>query len=162
LVFEEEGGGTREFRFRRRTGRHVRIGNERRQRRQSKFEEFTVEKDVDQASAPLFQACTAGAHYPDVVLIVRKPGGSNLLYVQFIFRQVFVTGVNWSGGGGEENPKESIKFKFGAMGIQYVQQTAKGGEGTKMQGWWSTNANQPDSTVSGLSGPPEFLNASQS
>jgi len=128
----------------------------------AKFEEFAVEKDVDQASAPLFQACTAGAHYPDVVLILRKPGGSNLLYVQFIFRQVFVTGVNWSGGGGEENPKESIKFKFGAMGIQYVQQTAKGGEGTKMQGWWSTNANQPDSTVSGLSGPPDFLNASQS
>src|SRR5208283_2720030 len=110
----------------------------------AKFEEFTVEKDVDLASAPLFQACTAGAHYPSVMLIIRKPGGDNLLYVQFIFRQVFVTGVNWSGGGGEENPKESIKFKFGAMGIQYVQQLATGKAGDKkMQGWWSTVTNQP-------------------
>jgi type VI secretion system secreted protein Hcp len=128
----------------------------------AKFEEFTVEKDVDQASAPLFQACTAGAHYPSIVLIVRKPGGQNLLYVQFIFRQVFVTGVNWSGGGGEENPKESIKFKFGAMGIQYVQQLATGGEGTKMVGWWSAITNQPTSDVVGLPSPPDFLNGAQS
>jgi type VI secretion system secreted protein Hcp len=124
----------------------------------AKFEEFTVEKDVDMASAPLFQACTAGAHYPSVMLIIRKPGGDNLLYVQFIFRQVFVTGVNWSGGGGEENPKESIKFKFGAMGIQYIQQLATGKAGDKkMQGWWSTVTNQPTSDVTNLPGPPEFL-----
>ena len=92
------------------------------------------------------------------MLIIRKPGGDNLLYVQFIFRQVFVTGVNWTGGGGEENPKESIKFKFGAMGIQYIPQTAKGGADNRiMQGWWSTVTNQPTSDVTGLDGPPKFL-----
>jgi type VI secretion system secreted protein Hcp len=128
----------------------------------AKFEEFTIEKDVDQASAPLFQACTAGAHYPSIVLIIRKPGGGNLLYVQFIFRQVFVTGVNWSGAGGEENPKESIKFKFGAMGIQYVQQLSTGQEGKKMLGWWSAVTNQPTSDVTGLPAPPDFLNGAQS
>jgi len=128
----------------------------------AKFEEFTIEKDVDQASAPLFQACTAGAHYPSIVLIIRKPGGGNLLYIQFIFRQVFVTGVNWSGAGGDENPKESIKFKFGAMGIQYVQQLSTGQEGKKMQGWWSAVTNQPTSEVVGLPGPPDFLNGAQS
>jgi type VI secretion system secreted protein Hcp len=128
----------------------------------AKFEEFTIEKDVDQASAPLFGACTAGAHFPNIVLIVRKPGGSNLLYVQFIFRQVFVTGVNWSGAGGEENLKESIKFKFGAMGIQYIAQTAKGAADSRiMQGWWSTVTNQPNSEVTGLSGPPDFLAGTQ-
>jgi type VI secretion system secreted protein Hcp len=128
----------------------------------AKFEEFSVEKDVDQASAPLYQACTVGAHFPSVMLIARKSGGGNLLYVQFVFRQVFVTSINWSGGSGEENPKESIKFKFGAMGIQYIQQMSTGGEGKKMQGSWSTVSNQPTLDVTGLPAAPDYMNGSQS
>lgn len=127
----------------------------------AKFEEFTIEKYVDQSSCPLYNACTAGAHYPSVMLAIRKAGGSNLLYLQYIFRQVFVTGINWSGGSGEENPKETIKFKFGAMGIQYIQQLATGGEGTKMVGAWSTTTNQPSLAVPGLSAEPQYLDGSQ-
>jgi type VI secretion system secreted protein Hcp len=128
----------------------------------AKFDEFTIEKDVDQSSASLFLACTAGAHFPAIQLICRKPGGQNLLYVQFTFGQVFVTGVNWSGGGGEENPKESIKFKFGAMGIQYIQQLASGLEGKKMSAWWSTVNNTPTSFIPDGGTPPPFLDGAQS
>jgi type VI secretion system secreted protein Hcp len=128
----------------------------------AKFEEFSIEKDVDQASAPLFAACTAGAHYPSIQLIVRKPGGNNVLYVQFVFRQVFVTGINWSGAGGEENPKESIKFKFGAMGIQYVQQDARGQAKGIQQGAWCTVNNSPTLEIDGLSGAPKYMDGSQS
>ena len=73
------------------------------------------------ASVPLYNALVAGAHFPTVMLANRKAGGSQLIYLQYTFRQVFVTVISWSGGGGEEAPKETIKFKFGAMGIQYVQ-----------------------------------------
>ena len=128
----------------------------------AKFEEFTIEKYVDLASVPLYNACTAGAHFPSIMLAVRKAGGTNLLYLQYIFRMVFVTGINWSGGGGEEAPKETIKFKFGAMGIQYIQQTASGGEGTKIQGLWSTTTNKPSLEVPGLSAAPSFLDGGQS
>jgi len=127
----------------------------------AKFAEFEIEKDVDQSSAPLFGACTAGAHYPSLMLVIRKAGGANLLYLQYIFMQVFVTGISWSGGGGEENPKETIKFKYGAMGVQYVQQLATGGEGTKMSGAWSTTTNQPKLEVPGGSSPPSYLDGSQ-
>ena len=127
----------------------------------AKFEEFTVEKNVDLASVPLYNACTAGAHYPSVMLAIRKAGGSNLLYVQYIFRMVFVTGINWSGGSGEEAPKETIKFKFGAMGIQYISQKADGSEGTKIQGLWSTTTNKPSLDVPGLSAAPSFLDGAQ-
>jgi type VI secretion system secreted protein Hcp len=127
----------------------------------AKFEEFTIEKDVDKASPPLFVACVVGAHYPSIMLVIRKAGGGNLLYLQFIFRQVFVTGINWSGGGGEENFKESIKFKFGAMGIQYVQQLATGGEGKKMQGAWNTVNNGPTLEIVGLGGAPQYLDGAQ-
>ena len=126
----------------------------------AKFEEIQIEKDVDQASAPLFQACTAGAHYPSLMLIIRKAGGQNLLYLQFVFMQVFVTGVSWSGGG-EENPKETIKFRFGAMGIQYIQQLGTGGEGKKMIGSWSTSTNQPTLDVPNGAAAPPYLDGGQ-
>jgi type VI secretion system secreted protein Hcp len=127
----------------------------------AKFDEFSVEKSVDLSSVPLYNACTAGAHFPSVMLAIRKAGGSNLLYVQYIFRMVFVTGINWSGGGGEEAPRETIKFKFGAMGIQYIQQKADGTEGTKMNGLWSTATNKPSLDVPGLPAAPSFLLGSQ-
>lgn len=127
----------------------------------AKFEEFTVEKAVDLASVPIYSACTAGAHFPSVMLVIRKAGGQNMLYLQYVFRMVFVTNVSWSGGGGEEAPKETVKFKFGSMGIQYIQQLADGTEGKKMQGAWSTTANKPSLDVAGLSGPPAYLDGGQ-
>jgi type VI secretion system secreted protein Hcp len=127
----------------------------------AKFEEFSIEKYVDQSSCPLYNACTAGAHFPAVMLVIRKAGGTNLLYLQFIFAQVFVTNIAWSGGSGEENPKETIKFKFGAMGIQYIQQLPTGLEGKKMQGAWSTTTNNASLTVTGLSAPPPYMDGGQ-
>jgi type VI secretion system secreted protein Hcp len=127
----------------------------------AKFDEFQIEKFVDRASVPLFNCCAAGAHFPDVLLAVRKPGGSNLLYLQYIFRMVFVTNIGWSGGGGDETPKETIKFKFGAMGIQYVQQDAKGqpmsGKDGRKSASWSTVTNKNELTVPGLEGAPDYL-----
>ena len=131
----------------------------------AKFDEFSIEKFVDRASVPLYNACAAGAHFPDVLLLVRKPGGNNLLYLQFIFRMVFVTNISWSGGGGDETPKETIKFKFGAMGIQYQQQDAKGqpmgGDGKKSASW-STVTNKNELTVPGLAAAKDYLPVMQS
>lgn len=127
----------------------------------AKFEEFTIEKFIDLASVPLYVACCAGAHYPTVMLAIRKAGGQNLIYLQYIFRRVFVTGINWSGGGGEELPKETIKFKYGAMGIQYVQQLSTGAEGKKMQAKWTAVKNKPTLDVDDLSGSPDFIGSSQ-
>lgn len=127
----------------------------------AKFEEFTIEKYVDAASVPLYSACAAGAHFPSVMLALRKAGGSNLLYLQYCFRQVFVTGINWSGGGGDEAPKETIKFKFGAMGIQYVRQLATGQAGIPVQVMWSAVNNKPTLDVAGLPAAPGFLGVLQ-
>jgi type VI secretion system secreted protein Hcp len=126
------------------------------------FETFKVVKNVDLASVPLYGACVAGAHFPSVMLVVRKAGGSNLLYIQYIFRMVFVTNITWDGGSGSDEPwTENVEFKFGAMGIQYIQQKADGTEGTKMQGMWATVNNKPTLDVVGLSGAPSFLDGAQ-
>lgn len=123
------------------------------------FEDFTVSKAVDLGTVPLYQACTAGAHFPTVMIAIRKAGGAGLIYVQFMFRQVFVISIGHEGGSGDEAPKESIAFKFGAMGIRYVQQLADGSQGTKMEGMWNCTENAPTLNVSGLGpAPPYILN----
>jgi type VI secretion system secreted protein Hcp len=128
----------------------------------AKFEEFQVVKAVDKASVPLFNACCAGAHYPAICLAIRKSGGDNLVYLQYIFRMVFVTGIEWSGGGGEEAPTETVKFRFGAMGVQYIKQKADGTEGDKVQAAWSTVANKNTLDVPGLTGTaPSYITATQ-
>lgn len=127
-----------------------------------KFNEFSVSKSVDLASVPLYQACAAGAHYPSVMLAIRKAGGSNLLYLQYIFRQVFVISIGWSGGGGDEAPGEDVKFRFGALGIRYVQQLADGTEGSKMEAAWSVVENKNTLDVVGLSAAPPYLLNTQS
>jgi type VI secretion system Hcp family effector len=124
----------------------------------AKFGEFEVTKGVDQASAPLFTACCAGAHYPTVYLAARKAGGSNLVYLQYCFRQVFVVKIDWSGGGGEEAPEETVTFKYGAMGIQYIRQKPDGSGDTPISGEWSVVTNKPTMNVDGLSGQGEYLN----
>lgn len=129
----------------------------------AKFDEFQIEKAVDLSSVPLYNACAAGAHFPDVMLAVRKPGGSNLLYLQYIFRMVFVTNISWSGGSGDEAPKETIKFKFNAMGIQYQQQDSTGQpKGAPIPGYWSMSVNKNTLTVPGLGNPEPFLGVVQS
>jgi type VI secretion system Hcp family effector len=114
------------------------------------FDEFSIEKYVDLASVPLYIACAAGAHFPSVHLACRKAGGSPMLYLQFIFRQVFVTNISWSGGGGEEAPKESIKFRYNAFGVQYCRQTATGAAGVPISNSWSLALNKPSLVVTGL------------
>ncbi|MBS1860032.1 MAG: hypothetical protein JST11_31975, partial [Acidobacteria bacterium] len=63
--------------------------------------------------------------------------------------------------GGDEAPKESVKFRFGAMGIQYIKQNPDGTEGTKMVGMWDLVTNKPDLNPTGLSGAPDFLKGTQ-
>jgi len=109
-----------------------------------KFNEFTVERAVDLASVPLFNACCAGAHFPALHLALRKAGGEQLKYFQLIFRQVFVTKISVTGGGGEEAPKETITFVFGAMGVQYARQLTTGKAGTPIQAMWSVITGKPN------------------
>jgi type VI secretion system secreted protein Hcp len=128
----------------------------------AKFDEFQVEKGVDLASVPIYQACCAGAHFPTLCLAIRKAGGSNLIYVQYIFRMVFVTSVSWNGGTGTEAPKETIKFKYGALGIQYVRQLPTGLAGTPIPMYWSNITNKPVLDVPGLDAAPKFIDVLQS
>jgi len=122
-----------------------------------KFGSIKITRDCDLASAPLFTALCAGAHFPTLMLACRKAGGQQLIHVQYIFRMVFVTKIDYSGGGGEANPTENIEFVYGAMGIQYARQKPTGDADTPITAAWSVINNKPTLEVAGLSGSPTYL-----
>jgi type VI secretion system secreted protein Hcp len=102
-----------------------------------KFGTFTFTKYVDTASIPLYRACCKGTKFPTIMLATRKAGGSALIFWQHIFRYNQITGVEWSGGSGEERPQETITFIFKAMGVQYIPQGPDGREGVKQYFAWN-------------------------
>jgi type VI secretion system Hcp family effector len=119
-----------------------------------KFGEMQVKKLIDLASVPLFEAAAAGAHFPTVNLAFRKSGGEKLLYLQFIFRQVYVKKIDFDCQ--EENTEETVTFTYNALGMRYVQQKADGTAGTGLETSWSTSLNNPTMGVAGLTGSPTF------
>ena len=128
----------------------------------AQFNEFSISKYVDLASVPVFTACTVGAHFPWVFLAIRKAGGSHLIYLQYVFGQVFVTNIDWSGGTGDDPFTENIKFKYGAMGVQYIRQDAKGQAANTQQSLWSAITNSPTLVIPDLPTAPKFIAPSQS
>lgn len=90
-----------------------------------KFNEFTIKKTTDKASATFFKNCCAGAHYKTVIIDMRKagrdPAASGKPFLRFKFDTVFTTKIDWSGPG-DEGPEESITFVFGKLGIKFIPQ----------------------------------------
>ena len=113
-----------------------------------KLNPFKITKDVDKSSPALYVACAAGAHYPTVFLNIRKAGGAQVDYLVYCFRMVFVTNISWSGGGGEENPEESVEFVYGAMGVKYMQQGSDGTMSVSGLAEWSQVTNKPNLGIS--------------
>ena len=114
----------------------------------AKFNEFTIKKGVDRASPALFLACGQGCHFPECTLTIRKAGGVKLDYLVYKYAMVYVTKVEWIGGGGEEAPEENVTFVYGALQIQYqMQDTTGAAVGTKAIMSWSQISNSQDFTV---------------
>lgn len=126
----------------------------------AKFSEFRITKDIDYASPKLYKACTTGDPFPSAILALRKPGGQHVLYIQFIFRDVTVTSIDWDGGEGDKPPSEDIDFEFKAMGFQYTKQTSTGQANSAPQIWlWSTATNTSTLEIRNLPPAPDFVSA---
>jgi type VI protein secretion system component Hcp len=127
----------------------------------AKFGEFSISKTVDSASVPLYKACSLGNRFPTAMLAIRKAGGSNLLYIQFIFRDCQVTGITWNAGTAGKRPTEDITFAFKAMGFQYIPQNEDGRSGKPLAWSWNTAVNQGTLEMKGLPSAPNFLPGTQ-
>jgi len=124
----------------------------------AKFNSVSIDKVVDSASPALYKACCKGMIFPNVMMGLRRAGGTPILYLQYIFRYNQITGITWSGGGGTEKAKETITVSFKAMGMQYIQLKD---DATLMPGkkWYWSTVDQGAATleIKGLPPPPMFL-----
>jgi len=115
------------------------------------FDTFTITKVMDAASPMLYQVMCQHApsqqspdptRIPAAMMAMRKPGGEFLLYLQFYFKELVITDLEWEGGGGDTPPTETVTFAFNAMGVQYRKQASKGGIAGRTSWGWDIPGNK--------------------
>jgi type VI secretion system Hcp family effector len=108
------------------------------------FDVFTCSKNIDTATTSLVDYCCKGTAIKRIVLHLYRQGeGSDtagvVKYAMVVFGSCVITKVGISGGG-EELPKESLEFNYGAC--EYIYQLtdhdtgkAIGNKPTARKGW---------------------------
>jgi type VI secretion system Hcp family effector len=104
--------------------------------------ELQISKVVDKSSAKLFQMCATGEHFSEAKLVVRKAGGTQMEYLVYDMKIVFVTSCHFSSASGEENANESISLAFGKVGFDYTPQGADGKPTASVHGGWDQIGNK--------------------
>ena len=98
------------------------------------FEDFETEKNLDISTSALIFNCLAGTHIPKAVIMIYRStsDGKNsapVLYMQIEYESVVITEVGVSGGG-DEMPKETLKFNYGSVKYTYSKTDKKTGKAT--------------------------------
>ncbi|MDO6590541.1 Hcp1 family type VI secretion system effector [Loktanella sp. D2R18] len=119
------------------------------------FSEFEVNKLTDTGSCGLFATCCTGNHFDEAIVELRRAGGSNnksgTTFIKIHFKMVIVTEMTWNGADGEDGLNESVKFKYGALRIEYFKQNEKGvmskAPGGQGEAKWSQILNEANYSV---------------
>lgn len=100
------------------------------------FQDISVTKWVDNASAELMKYCANGDHFDSAKLIVRKAGKTPLEYIVIEMEKVMITSVSTGGSGGEEQLTENVSLNFAKVKYSYQKQKDDGtGEAAKEFPW---------------------------
>jgi type VI protein secretion system component Hcp len=115
----------------------------------TQLRQFNVSKPVDKISPYLFEVMVSGRHFAVVQLYQRKSesvGGKP--YIGYEFQNVFVAGINCTGGGGEE-PMEQLIFAYQALVVGTREQNPDGTLTPVVKRSWSQVTASP--------APPDIL-----
>lgn len=103
---------------------------------------MSLQKQVDLASAKLFQQCCAGKHFDEATMVCREAGGDTPVeYWTIKFKQVFVDSISWGAASGGGKPSESISISFAQVTFDYYSQDEKGAKKDKVTGGWNIKTN---------------------
>ena len=105
------------------------------------FQDLSLTKYVDKASAGLMYSCASGKHIPKASLIVRKAGEKPLEYLIYTLEKVLVSGVTTGGSGGEERLTENVTLNFAKVKMEYKVQDEKGAGKDGGTFTWDISAN---------------------
>lgn len=105
------------------------------------FQDISITKYIDAASAELMLYCANGKHFKKGKLIVRKAGENPLEYIIIELENVLVTSYSTGGSGGEERLTENVSLNFQKIKATYWTQSEKGGKGDSHDFGWDIAAN---------------------
>lgn len=90
------------------------------------FQDISITKYVDKASATLMEYVATGEHIAKAKLVVRKAGGKPLEYVILDLKDLIVSSYATGGSGGEDMLTEQLTLNFAEVKVSYVPQNADG------------------------------------
>jgi len=112
-----------------------------------KFKELVVERAIDTLSSSLFTVNATGGHLSWMQIALRKSSSSATApprpHLVFGFEAVFITGIDWSAGDGDDVALEQVTFAYGGLAIGYYPQRSDGTFGTLVKGTWNQTTNTP-------------------
>jgi type VI secretion system secreted protein Hcp len=106
------------------------------------FNDISITKPVDTATADLMLACASGKHIDSAKIVVRKSGGDDPLeYLTYTLEDVMVSSHAGGASHGDELLSEHITLNFAQITVQFQTQddTGAGQDGGTMS--WSIPAN---------------------
>jgi type VI secretion system secreted protein Hcp len=99
--------------------------------------EFHFTHTYDKASPVLAKKCAQGVHFPTVVMTARKAGEGQKDFLKVTMKEVFVSTVQPSGGGGGDL-MESVSMSYASVEFSYKAQDSKGSLGGEVKFSWDT------------------------
>ena len=90
------------------------------------FQDISITKYVDKASATLMAKIATGEHVKKARLTVRKAGKTPLEYVIIEMEKVMITSYSTGGSGGEDRLTENVTLNFAKVNVKYVPQKEDG------------------------------------
>jgi len=90
------------------------------------FQDISITKYVDKASATLMAKLATGDHVAKARLTVRKAGKTPLEYIIIEMEKVMITSYSTGGSGGEDKLTENITLNFAKVKVKYVPQKEDG------------------------------------
>lgn len=91
----------------------------------AEFDDFEFTIDTQLGCADLMKHCAIGSHFDKVILHVRKAGGKQFEFLQYVFGMCILSSYSTSG---DEESTDTIKFNYRKVFGKYVAQDDKTGE----------------------------------
>jgi type VI secretion system Hcp family effector len=94
------------------------------------FNDFECEKNFDGATPHLLFHCLAGKHIKNIYCLVfrsTEEGADPTLFLKIHYQDNIITEVGVSGGG-DELPKENLKFSYGTVNYEYTRTDLRTGK----------------------------------
>lgn len=105
------------------------------------FQDLSFTKYVDSSSNALMTSLAMGTHIPECVLLVRKAGEGQIVYITITLSEVLVTSISTGGSGGEDRLTENITLNFAKVLYAYTPQKATGGGDAVKEFSWDIAGN---------------------